>query len=176
MDRHTGFTLADLLIGIGVLATLLATAVPAFTGVVLNARMTGQVNGLVHAVHLAKQAAHMRLAEVALCRSADGRRCQHDGDWRDGWLLFVNTNGDNPPQITVDEPVLASAGAWRGGTIAANRRFFVFRPATIRSTNGTFTFCDRRGADAGRALIVSYTGRPRTARRAPGNGPLECGL
>ena len=174
MDRQTGFTLADLLITVGLLGILSVTAVPAFTNVLLSARMTDQVNSLVHAVHLAKQAAHMRLTEVALCRSADGRQCRHSGPWHEGWLLFVNTDGDTPPQIAASEPVLASAGAWPGGTISANRQFFVFRPATIRSTNGTLTFCDRRGGDAARALIISYTGRPRTTRRAPGNGPLTC--
>jgi len=174
MDRHTGFTLADLVISIGLLSLLSVTAVPAFTGLLLEARMTHQVNGLVHGVHLAKQAAHLRLAEIALCKSPDGRRCKHDQSWHDGWLLFVNTDGNFPPDVAADEPRLAAGGAWTGGTIAANRDYFVFRPAAIRSTNGTFVFCDRRGADAARALIVSYTGRPRTTRRAPDGRSLPC--
>jgi len=174
MDRHTGFTLADLVVTLGLLSVLSATAVPAFTRLLLDARMTQQVNGLVHGVHLAKHASHVRLAEVALCKSPDGRRCEHTGAWHDGWLLFVNTDDDFPPDAGADEPRLASGGAWRGGAIAGNRDYFVFRPAAIRSTNGTLVFCDRRGAPAARALIVSYTGRPRTARRAPGGRPLKC--
>lgn len=174
MDRQAGFTLADLIITLGLLSVLTATAVPAFTEILLESRMTRQVNGLVHGVHLAKQSAHMRLAEVVLCKSPDGQSCGHGGKWHDGWLLFVNSNRDHPPIVGDDEPRLASGGYWTGGKMTANRNFFVFRPGSYRSTNGTFVFCDRRGADAARALIVSYTGRPRTNRRAPGGRPLIC--
>lgn len=174
MDRQTGFTLADLLLAVGLIAMLSVTAVPAFTDILLDARMTQQVNGLVHGVHLARQAAHVRLADIALCKSPDGRRCAHAGSWHDGWLLFENTDRDRPPQVDDEEPSLASGGAWPAGTIRSNREYYVFRPATIRSSNGTLTFCDRRGTDEARALIVSYTGRPRTARRAPGDRPLIC--
>lgn len=174
MRPHAGYTLADLLVTIGVIAILSVTAVPAFTTLLLDARMTRQVNGLVHAIHLARQSATVRLVDVVICKSLDARRCAHDAEWDDGWLLFANTDGDDPPQIGAAEPTLAAGAAWPDGSIEANRRFFVFRPLTIRSTNGTLTFCDRRGADAARALIVSYTGRPRTARSGPRNNPLVC--
>ncbi|MFQ5635596.1 MAG: GspH/FimT family protein [Gammaproteobacteria bacterium] len=170
----TGFTVADLLIALALAAVLTTTAVPAFTDMLLEARMTRQVNGLVRGVHLAKQTAQLRLRDVAICKSPDGRRCGHDGRWHDGWLLFVNTDRDYPPTVGTDEPALASGGAWTGGRIFSNRRFFIFRPATIRSTNGTLTFCDRRGEAGARALVISYTGRPRISRRAPRNRPLIC--
>jgi hypothetical protein len=35
-------------------------------------------------------------------------------------------------------------------------------------------FCDRRGAAAAKAVIVSYTGRPRVDRLAPDGKPLQC--
>lgn len=174
MHRHAGFTLADLAVTVAVVAVLTTLAVPALDRLLMDSRMTAQVNALVHAIHLAKQSAHLRLADVALCKSPDGRRCAHGGEWTEGWLLFVNSDGDRPPQVTGDEPTLAAGGTYAGGTITANRDAFMFRPAAIRSTNGTFVFCDRRGAEAARALIVSYTGRPRTARRGPGGRALIC--
>jgi len=174
MHRQTGLTLADLVITAGLLAILSTTAIPTFRQLLLDARMTAHVNGLVHAVHLAKQTAHARLAEVVLCPSADGRQCVDDGQWQNGWLLFVNENRDDPPRVTVGEATLAAGSIFDRGQIRANRRYFFFRAATTRSTNGTFTFCDDRGADHARALIVSYTGRPRTSRRTPGGKSLIC--
>lgn len=174
MQRQFGFTLAELLMTLALLAVLSAAALSSLSGLLLESRMTRQVNGLVHGVHLAKSTAQLRLTDVALCKSPDGERCVHEGEWHDGWLLFANEDRDHPPQADPGEACLAAGGAWRGGRIRANRRFFVFRPATTRSTNGTFVFCDRRGESAARALIVSYTGRPRTARRGPGDTPLLC--
>jgi hypothetical protein len=59
------------------------------------------------------------------------------------------------------------------GTIVSNRPFYELRPAG-RSTNGTVVFCDRRGAAAARAVIVSFTGRPRVDTRDADGRPLRC--
>jgi type IV fimbrial biogenesis protein FimT len=174
MHGNAGYTLTDLVVTLAVLAVLFASAVPALSKLLLDARMTRQVNGLVHGVHLARQTALVRLTEVALCKSPAGDDCRHEGRWEDGWLLFVNADRDYPPRVSRGDARLAAGGAWDGGRIDSNRRFYVFRPATIRSTNGTFVFCDRRGAAAARALIVSYTGRPRTARHGAGGRALLC--
>ena len=60
------------------------------------------------------------------------------------------------------------------GSITANRRLFEFRPFGRRSTNGTVTFCDRRGAEQARAVVVSFTGRPRVTRNGSGMAALIC--
>ena len=151
MKMLSGFTLGDLLVTLGVVSILSVTAVPGFTNLLLDAHVTRQVNGFVHAVHLARQASTMRLEDTVICKTRDALACAHDANWHDGWLLFVNADGDNPPHIDAGEPTLASGAAWPDGDVRANRRFFVFRPLTIRSTNGTVTFCDRRGAPAARA-------------------------
>lgn len=174
MTRLSGFTLGDLLVALAVVSMLSVTAVPGFTNLLLDARVTRQVNGFVHAVHLARQAATMRLADTVICKTRDALACAHDAKWHDGWLLFVNADGDHPPHVDAGEPTLASGPAWPDGDVHANRRFFVFRPLTIRSTNGTVTFCDRRGAAAARAVVVSYSGRPRTTLIGPGNRALIC--
>ncbi|MGI9342339.1 MAG: GspH/FimT family pseudopilin [Gammaproteobacteria bacterium] len=174
MKMLSGFTLGDLLVALGVVSILSVTAVPGFANLLLDARVTRHVNGFVHAVHLARQASTIRLEDTVICKTRDALTCAHNAAWHDGWLLFVNTDGDHPPHIDTGEPTLASGAAWPDGNVSANRRFFVFRPLTIRSTNGTVTFCDRRGAPFARAVIVSYSGRPRTARTGPGNRALIC--
>jgi type IV fimbrial biogenesis protein FimT len=65
--------------------------------------------------------------------------------------------------------------AYPSGKITANRRSFAFRPFEIRSTNGTLIFCDRRGPEFARAVIISYTGRPRTYPAAGLGKPFSCG-
>lgn len=174
MARETGLTLLELLFTMAIVAILTTVAVPGFTNLVLNARMTAQVNRFVHDIHLAKQTAHKRLQPVALCKSTDGRQCAHDGSWHGGWLVFVNRNRDRPPHVDADDTILAANPAFESGTIVANRRDFVFRPFEVRSTNGTLTFCDRRGPNAARAVIVSYTGRPRVATVSARKKPLTC--
>ena len=174
MTQHAGLTLIELLLTMAILAMLTTVAVPGFSNLVLNTRMTAHVNRFVHDIHLAKQSAHRRMQPVALCKSPDGRQCAHDSEWHDGWLVFVNHNQDRPPHVDPDEPILAANPAYEAGTISANRSDFVFRAFEARSTNGTLTFCDRRGADTARAVIVSYTGRPRVATVTAGKKPLRC--
>ena len=47
--------------------------------------------------------------------------------------------------------------------IRANRGSVSLRTANLRATNGTLVFCDRSTRAKSRALVVSYTGRPRVA-------------
>ena len=171
---NAGLTLPELLITLMILAVLSVTAVPAFTDLILNQRMTNQVNRLVHGVHLAKRSAHQFTADVVLCKSPDGLQCDHSARWQAGWIVFIDDGGERPPRVDPGERVLEAAGPFDSGTISANRSHFVFRPFETRSTNGTVVFCDRRGAHRARAVVVSPTGRPRSVRRGPREEPLAC--
>lgn len=169
-----GLTLIELLLTLMLLAVLAVTAVPAFANLMLNQRMTSQVNHLIHGIHLAKRSAYQFMADVTLCKSPDGLQCAPAAPWQSGWIVFVNDDRDRPPRVDPGERVLETGGAFESGTINANRIDFVFRPFETRSTNGTLIFCDRRGAEQARAVVVSYSGRPRVARRGPGDTPLAC--
>jgi type IV fimbrial biogenesis protein FimT len=89
-------------------------------------------------------------------------------------MVFVNTDDDRPPNRALDEALLYFHAPQTTGSISANRRLFEFRPFGWRSTNGTVTFCDDRGNAHARAVIVSYTGRPRVAAEGPGGRALKC--
>jgi type IV fimbrial biogenesis protein FimT len=173
MPRSPGFTLLEPLIALATVAVLLAMAVPAFTTLVLDSRLTTAVNRVVHGMHVARHEALKSGADVVLCRSPSGRQCTNTGGWDVGLIVFVNRDRDDPPRVDAGEPILQAEPAFPLAAVVANRRAFVFRPWS-RSVNGTLTFCDRRGTAHARAVVVSYTGRPRATSAAAANGALNC--
>jgi hypothetical protein len=89
-------------------------------------------------------------------------------------MIFVNTDRDELPQRDPGEAVLLVTESWRGGTITSNRPSYSFRPYRQGVVNGTIVFCDPRGSDHARAIIISHTGRPRVAQRDASNRALRC--
>jgi type IV fimbrial biogenesis protein FimT len=176
MRHAAGFTLLELLATLALAGVLLGVAVPSFTGFLLDSRRTADVNAFVLAVQVARSEAAKRSHAVILCKTVDWRRCG-GGEMRfdAGWMVFANVDGQQPPERSATEPMIYAHVPELEGTIVANRPYFEFRPLLRRSTNGTVVFCDRRGAAAARAVIVSYTGRPRVDQVDPDGKPLVCG-
>lgn len=175
MHRSGGVTLLELLIALMIAAVLSTAAVSGLTVLSLNARRTADVNGFVTAVQLARSEALERGRPVVLCKTADDAACGGaELDFDRGWMVFADERPNNPPRRSPDEPLLFAYRPEMTGSIRANRRLFVFRPFGQRSTNGTVTFCDRRGATEARAVIVSVAGRPRVSRNGAGLTPLRC--
>ncbi|HEX6998940.1 MAG TPA: GspH/FimT family pseudopilin [Gammaproteobacteria bacterium] len=166
-----GFTLWELLCTLAIAGVVMGLAAPGLQGALRNARRSADVNAFVTAVQLARSEAAKRGRPVLLCGSADLAAC---GDrYQDGWMVFVDEDGARPPRRAPAEPLLYVHRPAPGVTVSSNRAIFEFRPSVRRSTNGTVTFCDARGGGDARAVVVSYTGRPRVAQPAPGE-PLPC--
>ncbi len=174
MRYARGLTLLELLIAISLAAVLAAAGAPLFRAALLEARMAAAVNALVHTAHLARNAAQVDVRDVVVCRSIDALQCAQPGNWSSGWIAFVNRDHDDPPAVDDDERILQASGGQPLQTIRSNRRAYVLRPSPRRATNGTVVFCDARGAAEARAVIISYSGRPRVARRSATGQPLSC--
>ena len=174
MRSSRGLTFLELIVAIGIVALVVAWGAPGVRRLLLDARMAGAVNALVHVVHLARQEAHKDLRDVVVCRSETGDDCAGIGDWASGWIAFINHDRDDPPVVDPGEPVLHATQRQALVSVSSNRRAYVLRPFPLRATNGTVVFCDERGSAHARAVIVSYTGRPRVSARTAGGGPLAC--
>jgi len=166
-----GFTLWELLCALGVAGLLVGLGAPALSDFLLDGRRTADVNALVLAVQLARSEAAKRGRPVIVCPTADRVRC--GGAFAAGFMVYVNLDDQYPPERTGAEPLLYAHAPEITGTITSNRPYYEFR-VRRRSTNGTVVFCDRRGAAAARAVIVSYTARPRVADRDADGLPLRC--
>ena len=140
----------------------------------LDARLTADVNAWVLAVQLARSEAAKRGRSVIVCKTYDTRDCvdaRLAGDA--GWMVFVNVDDGYPPHRSAGEPLLYVHDTEITGSVISNRPYYEFRTGR-RSTNGTTVFCDQRGAAAAKAVIVSYTGRPRVDRVDADRHPLRC--
>jgi type IV fimbrial biogenesis protein FimT len=176
MPRCPGFTLWELLCALLVAGVVLGLGVPSLQNTALNARRAADINAFVRSVQLARNEVAERARRVVLCKTRDLSRCgAREITYGAGWMVFVNEDGARPPQRAPQEPLLFVYRPRAGTRITSNRARFEFRPFRHFSTNGTVTFCDRRGTAAARAVIVSYTGRPRVAATGPGGRPLSCG-
>ena len=168
-------TLWELMLALAVVATLVGVGVPSFRQIALDARRTADVNAFVTAIQLARSEAAKRARSVIVCKTADRVRCGgREIEFDAGWMVFVNDDDLLPAGRSAAEPLLFAYAPVMGGTIVSNRPLYEFRAYRRRSTNGTVTFCDERGARAARAVIVSYTGRPRVAAAGPGRRALVC--
>jgi type IV fimbrial biogenesis protein FimT len=171
----TGVTLWELCVTIMLVGIIVGIGAPGLHTFVLDARLVADVNAFVGAVQLARSEAAKRGRSVIVCKTADRVSCGGDEiDFDAGWMVFVNTDDVAPPARAASEPLIFAHSPSSVGTIVSNRPFYEFRAYRRRSTNGTVTFCDARGPPAARAVIISYTGRPRVAALGPGNRRLIC--
>jgi type IV fimbrial biogenesis protein FimT len=170
-----GYSLLETLIVLVLVTALLTAGIPSISWLLHDSRRTADINGLVTAVHLARSEAAKLGRPVVVCKTSDFVTCGNSNvHFEDGWMVFANLDSESPPAIDDDETLLFSYQPVSEGTIRSNRARFIFRPRFRRSTNGTVTFCDHRGVDAARAVLISYTGRPRVAPDGPGRRRLNC--
>lgn len=171
---NKGFTLLEALIALSIVAILMTVAIPSLSRTVSNARRTSIINDLITSAHLARMSAIKRNQQLVICADEGARSCRANGDWRKGWLVFVNADGDWPPQLGDNDTVLQRYAPVGRHLINSNRSYYAFHRVGRRSTNGTLTICDDRYPAQARAVIISYTGRPRVSRHQSDGSALEC--
>jgi len=181
-----GFTLIELMVTVSVAAVLLAVGVPSFQTTVKNNRLTAAANSLVGALNLARSEAIKRGVFVTFCkRNGGGTDCDNSASWNDGWIVFSDLDRDgvfdddgDANLCEPDEDCLVRVYPPLNAQIdlGFSRDRVTFDPNGFsQGYNGTFKFCDDRGAQHARARILSNTGRLRGSKDSNGDGIHEDG-
>lgn len=173
--RARGYSLTNLVTTMTITGVLAATAVPTMQDLAYEQRLVTQVNELFGDLQLARSEAIKRAAQVTLCKSSDGVACSTTSNWQDGWIVFVDTDGDE----TVDsgETIIRAGQALTAGTTlryGTSYDYVYYKYDGSAWPNATFTFCDSRGASYARAVVITQSGRARISDKSSSSGALSC--
>lgn len=176
MSNQTGLTLIELMITLVVGSMLLVIAVPSFLSFQKDNRRVTQLNELVSGLNLARSEAVKSNATVGFCPSANEADCS-GATYDNGWIVFLNTDADNPPVRDGGESILRThSGTTAGATLRATgiTTGLNFQPTGRPTTAGEITYCDDRGASKARAIIVSLVGTIRSDKFHNDGSALTC--
>lgn len=175
--KQSGASLYEALITLAI-ATVLVTGGVSLRPVVLDNSLKSHAGLLFADLQLARSEAIMRRGAVTVCKSLDGTNCSDDSEWREGWIVFADLNGNNA--LDEGETVIRVQQGWQGqpalryGGPKVSYDYLTYYPQGYARQSATFTFCDDRGSAKARAIIISTTGRPRTTTKNTDNKPIDC--
>lgn len=94
-NQH-GFTLYELLITVLIMGVVLTVGIPNMLAFNQNGRMTATANDVHSAFHLARSESSRARTNITVCASDNSMDADSDcqGDWNEGFIVFVDTNGD----------------------------------------------------------------------------------
>ncbi len=168
-SQHRGFALDELMVCLAFVGVAASIAVPGLSGMVNNNLRIAAVNDFVSTMHIAQSEAIARNVRVTVCPSASGSGCDAV-DWNEGWIIF--TDNDSDQAVDADELLLGNVGAMSRIDIDSAQfdKFLIYRPngrvmaANVGVNTGEAVFCDPRGADHARVVIISSRGTPRLSK------------
>jgi type IV fimbrial biogenesis protein FimT len=176
-ERQQGYTLIELFIGLAIAAVVVGMALPSFAGLMHNNRRTTAINTLSSTLNYARSEAIKRSLPAVICKGNPVDGCDKTRQWHDGWIVFVDENGDKA--WSGDEPLLWTQDALaREQTLEwsafPSSNYVIYYPNGSASSNGTFTFCDNRGPTEARSLIIARSGRVRVSDKNAKDESLQC--
>lgn len=186
MNRYPqqGFTIYELLITMTIIGVILTIGVPGMSEFTQNSRITGVSNDLHSSFQVARSEAARSKANVTICSSSNsmaaGAQCD-DSPFADGWIIFVDVDGDIAVDAPAVEPILRRHGPVPDAIdISTNggASYFSFAPTGLGrgNVNGdpalqTAVICDDRGNQSAaggwstaRFLVITPLGRATVLR------------
>jgi len=166
--KAAGFTLIEIIVTVAVAAVLASIGVPRLQNTIQDNRITTLYNGFLTDLNYTRNAAITFASPVTLCkRNSAGNDCDTTtaNDWSEGWLVFHDKDGDGA--VDSDEKILLD------NTDASSKTSLIFTGNSNRVTYnaqgfargyaGKVTFCDDRGNDSRKGMVISQNGRVRMA-------------
>jgi len=157
---------------IAVSTILLSVATPSFIEMSRKNRLVTYSNEVIGAINLARSESIRRGTNVSICHSNDAKTCS--GTWNDGWIVFVDTDGDGTKDPDPADPVLRTHEALsKTYTLASTTADFadhvIYTGDGSATATGIFAVCHANELKGAKAVVVTRL-RPRTARDTDNDG------
>lgn len=175
MNRHLfenaskikGYTLIELLVTLLIMGILLGLSLPSFQDTIERGITNSQVKLLLTSLNLARSEAIKRGTEVGICASDDSVDCDDDA-WSDGWIVFVDNNGDadgDDGSIDAGDVVIRVFDALGADSVLTSTfDLFQYNELGFSETGGvqTIKLCpSSNNASNARAIEINVAGRGR---------------
>lgn len=164
LGQDWGFSLIELLVTMAIAVILLVVGIPSFTGLLRDINLASTANDFFSAIHLARSEALRRGARVDLVP------VDTSGDWAKGWVVFVDTNGnqklDNGERAIFSHGPVSKNIQIKAALTDSTVQYLAYNEAGRTRTNasgyrtqfGTFTF---QAGSKVRKIKLNFLGRPR---------------
>ena len=172
-----GWTLIELMLVLAILVSTVTFAAPLLQTVVQSNRIWLASSRFILALSLARSEAVLRNRTVSVCPSSINRtglaRCS--GTYRDGWLVFTNSNRDRVIDVGADA-VLGGFNGLPSGYSVSNRDgtraasvLINFNADGAANVNRTLRFCPPQASSGvSLSVVLNMVGRARLHRDAAG--------
>ncbi len=181
--KQCGFTVYEMLITMLIIGIILTIGVPSMSAFTANSRVSSTANDLHSSFQLARSEAARSKRNITICASANsmdaGANCG-GGTFDDGWIIFIDLNGDIDRSGAGENVIRAHPAIPQQLDITTNAGadYFSYAPSGLGRGNVggdpalvTATICDARGnevaaggSSSARVLVVTPIGRATVLR------------
>lgn len=180
----------ELMVTLAIVGVLLTIGVPSLKSFMKGNQLVASTNDLLSALHVARSEAIKLNKRVTVCTSVNGTSCASpaSGNWRKGWIVFADANGDlngtgavcsnattdcllrSHDEVT--DSLLSMSGLYSSGGAITSFTFTsrgLPKDSSGSSQSGTFSICsydDSNNVTGSRAIVLSLSGRVRVTENA----------
>jgi type IV fimbrial biogenesis protein FimT len=173
-SRHLlGITLIETIIVLAVVAIIAAIGLPSLQGTLSGTHATAVGNRLLTDMARARSEAIMSRYPTVICPSRDNSTCSGASDWSNGWIVFVDRDGNDQRSSSEQLLSVVSAsdlGGLHVATTAGRTRMRYLPDGGSGGTNLSLSVCD--GSRLARKVVVNVSGRVRIEN--PGTANIAC--
>jgi type IV fimbrial biogenesis protein FimT len=174
-----GFTLVELMVTISIVAVMATIAIPSFQEFIRQTRVTTQTNDFITVLNYARSEAIKQGRSVIVCKSTNSVACVAGGNWGQGWLAYIDANGNDAKDA--GETVIRVHSAFTGNSTlvggATLTNWIKYLPTGLAVGNGgatangvaasQLTLCPQAPANGvGRTIEIGFTGRIKSTSNA----------